>query len=86
MKVFGSAALLRLLHVSECLRYTLSLPVHAAVVGCTSTGHWEDNARVLEKFRRLSSDEMAQVRERSVSGPAALKGPTLEYWKRLADK
>ena len=50
MKVFGSAALLRLLHVSECLRYTLSLPVHAAVVGCSSTGHWEDNARVLEKF------------------------------------
>jgi len=86
MKVFGSAALLRLLHVSECLRYTLSLPVHSAVVGCSSAGHWEDNARVLEKFKTFSADEMAQVKERAVSGPAALKGPTLEYWKRAADR
>jgi predicted aldo/keto reductase-like oxidoreductase len=82
MKVFGSAALLRQLHVSECLRYTLSLPVHAAVVGCSSRGHWEDNVRILETFKPMARDEMAQVRERAVSGPAALKGPTLEYWKR----
>src|SRR5262245_37248545 len=86
MKVFGSAALLRLLHVSECLHYTLSLPVHAAVVGCSSTGHWEDNARALENFKPLSGGEMAHLREVAVSGPAALKGPMLEYWKRPADK
>jgi predicted aldo/keto reductase-like oxidoreductase len=82
MKVFGSAALLRLLHVGECLRYTLSLPVHAAVVGCSSSGHWEDNARVLERFRPMEGAEMAQTRQRATSGPAALKGATLEYWKR----
>ena len=82
MKVFGSAALLRSLHVSECLRYTLTLPVHAAVVGCSSPGHWDDNGRALERFKPMGAEEMATMRERATSGVAAIKGPALEYWKR----
>ncbi|MBM3768123.1 MAG: aldo/keto reductase [Acidobacteria bacterium] len=86
MKVFGSAALLRQLHVSECIRYSLSLPAQAAVVGCSATGHWEDNARVMDSFRPWTPDEAAQVRERATAGPAALKGPSMEYWKRQTEK
>ena len=83
MKVFGSAGLLRSLHVSECIGYSLSLPVHAAVVGCSASGHWEDNARAMETFRPLASDQLTAIRNRATGGPAALKGPELEYWKRL---
>ena len=83
MKVFGSAGLLRTLHVRECLGYSLTLPAHAAVVGCSSDGHWEDNARSMESFRPLNSDEMTALRSRAVSGPAAITGPELEYWKRV---
>lgn len=82
MKVFGSAGLLRQLHVSECLRYSLSLPVHAAVVGCSTFGHWEDNARALERFRPMAAAEMEETRKRAAGGPAALFGARLEYWKR----
>ncbi len=82
MKVFGSAGLLRSLHVSECLQYTLSHPCHAAVVGCSSTGHWEDNIRALENFRPLGAKDLAEIRERATSGTATIKGPALEYWKR----
>jgi len=82
MKVFGSAALLRSLHISECLRYSLTLPAHAAVVGCSSTGHWEDNARAMDRFRPMTPQEMATVREQATTGVAAISGATLEYWKR----
>lgn len=83
MKLFGSAVLLRSLHVSECINYSLSLPVHAAVVGCSSHGHWDDDIRAVRRFKKLSRGEMDTISARVAgAGRNNIKGAALEYWKR----
>jgi predicted aldo/keto reductase-like oxidoreductase len=83
MKVFGSAVLLRSLSVKECLSYTLSLPVHAAVVGASSRGQWDDNARVTQAFKPLPEDEMKTIQDLATkANGATITGPAMEYWKK----
>lgn len=85
MKVFGKAALLRSLHPAECLRYALSQPgVHVAVCGAGTRGQMEDNIRAVRNLRKLTSEEIADVRQRAVAGAGVHTGPTLEYWKKSA--
>jgi predicted aldo/keto reductase-like oxidoreductase len=54
IKVFYKAVLLRALNPQECLRYTLSMPVHVAICGFGTTGQMEDNVRVAQSFKPLS--------------------------------
>jgi predicted aldo/keto reductase-like oxidoreductase len=84
MKVFGNAFLLRVLSARECLQYSLSLPIHCATVGCSSTSHFDDDLKIVQALRNpLSEDEMARIREIAVTeGPGGATGPALEYWKR----
>jgi uncharacterized protein len=80
MKVFANAFLLRVLNAEECLRYSLSLPVHCATVGCSTNGQLEDDIRVAQNFKPYTKQEMASLNE--LGGPGGLKGPALEYWKK----
>jgi len=82
IKVFCKAFLLRALSPAECLRYTLSHPLHVAVCGCGSQGQMEDNIRVAQSFKPLTPEEMADVRRRAIVGQGVYTGPTMEYWKR----
>lgn len=85
MKVFGKAFLLRSLSPTECLRYALSQPgVHVAVCGAGTQGQMEDNIRAVQKFTKMSSEEIADVRRRAIIGAGVYTGPTMEYWKRKA--
>jgi len=78
IKVVGNAMLLRAITVEECLRYTLSLPVACAIMGCTTVGQLEDNLRVARSFVPLTAEERAALLARTES----MKGPRLEYWKK----
>jgi len=80
MKVFANAFLLRVLNAEECLRYSLSLPVHCATVGCSTTGQLEDDVRVAQNFKPYTPEEMENLAK--LGGPGGLKGPALEYWKK----
>lgn len=83
MKVFGNAFLLRVLNAEECLRYVLSLPIHCATVGCSTTGQLDDDVRIAQQFKPYTAEEMAALRNLAVTaGPGGAKGPALEYWKR----
>lgn len=82
IKVFCKAFLLRALSPSECLRYTLSLPIHVAVCGCGTQGQMEDNIRTVQSFKTLSADEMADMRQRAIVGQGVYAGSKMEYWKR----
>ena len=83
MKVFGNAYLLRSLNPTECLRYVLSLPgLHVAVCGAGTEGQMEDNIRAVQNFRKLTPEEMAEVRKRALVGPGVSAGPSMEYWKK----
>ena len=83
IKVFGKAFLLRSLSPTECLQYALSQPgVHVAVCGAGTLGQMEDNIRAVQKFRKLSPDEIADIRKRAIVGAGVYSGPTMEYWKR----
>jgi predicted aldo/keto reductase-like oxidoreductase len=83
MKVFGKAHLLRSLNPTECLRYALSQPgVHVAVCGAGTLGQMADNIRTAQTLRRMTPDEMADVRKRAVVGAGVHTGPALEYWKK----
>ena len=82
MKVFGNAFLLRVLSADECLRYALSLPVHCAAVGCSTSGQLDDDIRIAQNFKPYSDKEMADLRELAITaGPGGLHGAALEYWK-----
>jgi predicted aldo/keto reductase-like oxidoreductase len=85
MKIFGKAHLLRSLNPTECLRYALSQPgVHVAVCGAGTIGQMEDNIRTVRNFRKMTPDEIADVRKRAVAGAGVYTGPTMEYWKKTA--
>ena len=86
MKVFGNAFLLRVLNAEECLRYVLSLPIHCATVGCSTTGQSDDVVRFAQRFTPLKSEEMEALRKLAITaGPGGVKGPALEYWKRSSE-
>ena len=77
--------MLRSLSPSECLRYALSQPgVHVAVCGAGTQGQMEDNIRAVQNFRKMTPDEIADVRKRAVVDAGVYTGPTLEYWKKKA--
>jgi len=85
MKIFGKAFLLRSLNPTECLRYALSQPgVHVAVCGAGTRGQMEDNIRAAQSLRKMTPEEMADVRKRAVVGAGVHTGPTMEYWKKNA--
>ena len=86
IKVFCKAFLLRALSPTECLRYTLSLPIHVAICGCGSQGQMEDNVRTVQSFKKMSPEEMADVRKRAVIGQGVYIGSTMEYWKKPAER
>ena len=52
IKVFCKAFLLRSLSPTECLRYTLSQPVHVAICGAGSQGQMEDNIRTVQSMKK----------------------------------
>jgi uncharacterized protein len=78
MKSTANAKLLQSFSVADCLRYTLSLPVHCLAVGCTTIGQLEDDVRVAQSFKPLAEDHLAQLRTQA----QRLAGPSLEDWKR----
>jgi aryl-alcohol dehydrogenase-like predicted oxidoreductase len=83
MKIFGNAFLLRGFSVRDCLSYVLSLPVDAVTLGFSTIGQLEDDVRVAQTFKPLSSEEMEALRTRAHSGRFDVpSGPALEYWKR----
>jgi uncharacterized protein len=83
IKVFGKAHLLRSLDPNECLRYVLSQPgVHVAICGAGTQGQMEDNVRTVQNFRKMTPEELAEVRKRALVGPGVSAGPAMEYWKK----
>ena len=85
IKVFGKAFLLRSLSPTECLKYVLSQPgVHVAICGAGTQGQMEDNIRTVQNFRKMTPEEIADVRKRAIAGSGVYTGPTLEYWKKKA--
>jgi len=70
MKVFAQEKLLGKAAPDILLRYVMTLPVSASVVGMPHLEHLEFNLRVAKNFRPLSEDEMKSL-PRSVS--AALR-------------
>jgi uncharacterized protein len=85
IKVFGKAFLLRSLSPTECLRYALSQPgVHVAICGAGTQGQMEDNIRTVQSFRKMTPEDIADVRKRAIVGSGVYAGPTLEYWKKKA--
>ena len=83
IKVFCKAFLLRALSPSECLAYTLSMPVHAAICGAGTQGQMEDNIRTAQSFKPLTADTLADIRKRAVVGQGVYTGTGMEYWKRV---
>jgi len=83
MKIFGNAFLLRTFSVPTCLRYTLSLPVTAAVLGFSTLGQLEDDVRIAQDFKPLTAEEADAIRTRAAGDRFDVtNGPSLEYWKR----
>ena len=82
IKVFGNAFLLRTFSATNCLRYSLSLPVTACPLGFNTIGQLEDDVRTAQNFKPLTEEERKSLEARAASnGFDIVKGPALEYWK-----
>jgi predicted aldo/keto reductase-like oxidoreductase len=66
MKVFAQEKLSGAAPVEQLIRYSMSLPVGAAVVGMPKPEYIDENIRIAKAFKPLSADEM-----RSLSGRLA---------------
>jgi predicted aldo/keto reductase-like oxidoreductase len=63
----------------------LSLPgVHVAICGAGTQGQMEDNIRTVQNFRKMTTEEIEDVRKRALVGLGVQTGPGLEYWKKKA--
>jgi predicted aldo/keto reductase-like oxidoreductase len=83
MKIFANGYLLRAFGVKQCLDYTLSLPAHVAVLGCSTLGQLEDDVRIAQNFKPLTNEQMDALRARAVEKHREVSnGPALEYWKK----
>jgi len=82
IKVFGNAFLLRALNPRDCLSYTLSLPIHCASVGCSTTGQLDEDVRIAQSFKPLGQNDLDELRRLAVKGTGVLSGPAMEYWKK----
>lgn len=82
IKVFCKAFLLRSLSPTECLRYTLSQPVHVAICGAGTQGQMEDNIRTVQSMKKFTAEEIANVRRRAAVGQDVYTATTMEYWKK----
>jgi len=45
-------------------------------------GQMEDNIRTVQNLRRMTPEEMADVRKKAIAGAGVYTGSTLEYWKK----
>lgn len=82
MKSTANAKLLQSFSIGDCIRYTLSLPVHCLAIGCTAIGQLEDDVRIAQSFKPLSEGDLAVLRTRAQK----LAGPALEDWKRGTER
>jgi predicted aldo/keto reductase-like oxidoreductase len=78
MKSTANSKLLHSLNLKDCLSYVLSLPIHCLALGCTTIGQIEDDVRIAQQFKPLTTEESAKIRARAEK----FKGPALEDWKR----
>ena len=78
MKTLANAKLLQSLTVDQCMNYALTLPIHTAVMGCTTVGQVDDTVRVAQAFQKLKPAEAEELAARV----KPIMGPDLEDWKR----
>jgi hypothetical protein len=85
IKIFAKAFLLRTLTPSECLQYALSqLGVRVAICGAGTEGQMADTIRAVRDFKKMTSEEIAAVRNKAVTGNGVYTGPAMEYRKKKA--
>ena len=83
MKVFANAYNLRAFSSQNCVKYSLTLPISAAVLGFSTVGQLEDDVRAAQNFKPLSSEQMDALRARATMQHREVTyGPALEYWKQ----
>jgi aryl-alcohol dehydrogenase-like predicted oxidoreductase len=58
--------------------------VPVAICGAGTQGQMEDNIRIVQNFKKMTPEQIADVRNRAIAGAGLYTEPTLEYWKKKA--
>jgi predicted aldo/keto reductase-like oxidoreductase len=69
MKIFGQEKLLNTTSIQNLVRYSMSLPVAATVIGMPQLEHIDANVAIAKNFQPMKSDEMKKLYE-SLPGEA----------------
>lgn len=69
MKIFGQEKLLNTTSIENLVRYSMSLPVAATVIGMPQLEHLDANIAIAKNFKPMKSDEMKKLYE-SLPGEA----------------
>ncbi|MEZ5400852.1 MAG: aldo/keto reductase [Bryobacteraceae bacterium] len=79
MKVLGAGAILKnkAATVDECLRYTWTLPVSTAIMGCDAVPHVDHNMALARAAKPMTAMEMETLRRRAARFDIA----AVEPWK-----
>jgi hypothetical protein len=54
------------------------VPLFFAICGAGTLGQMEDNIVTVQNLRKISSEEIADIRKRAMAGAGVYTGPTLE--------
>lgn len=81
MKTLGAGSILRnkAASVEECLRYTLSLPISTAIMGCDHIEHIETDVKIAQNQQVMSAEDREILRRRVAS---RFELAALEPWKQ----
>jgi len=61
-----------------------SAAAHVRKVYDLGVTYFEDNVRTVQNLRKMTPEEIADVRKRAVVGAGVYTGPAMEYWKKRA--
>jgi predicted aldo/keto reductase-like oxidoreductase len=64
MKIFAQDGLVDKAPVEKVIRYSLSLPVSAVVIGMPKVSHIEENVALAKDFQKLGKGEMRDLSDR----------------------
>jgi uncharacterized protein len=69
----GNIGKMRIAPIEECLRFAWSQQIHTLVSGVENVDQLEQNVAVIKSFRKMSTQEMSKILDRTAKGPYGSK-------------
>jgi predicted aldo/keto reductase-like oxidoreductase len=76
---------MRIAPIEECLRFAWSQQIHTLVSGVENVDQLEQNVAVIKSFRKMSTQEMSTILDRTAKGPYGSRIENYKIKEKSAD-